>query len=133
MGWLPFLAKDIRIALCDDSFWTLFESGQPIAAEAIKAYNEEVFTCVDQRNNRAKVIINEGIGQERGKNLDILNVPVLGDRRFGNDIFISGEIDNNIVLNVKAHSKMVNTYDVDYAREKSTTIYELCFGLDTRR
>lgn len=135
MGWLPFLTKDIRIVLSDDSYWAMFEEGTPIASEGRLAHNEEVFTCVDQRNKRAKVIVDEGYGQEIGKTLCVLNVPVLGDHRFGDDIEVSGDIDNDIVLTVKAHSKMVNDYDDSskYSIEKVNEIYKLCFGLDTNK
>ena len=132
MGWLPFLTKEIRIVLADGSYWPMFENGQPIAPEGNPAHNEEVFTCVDQRNKRAKVIIDEGCGQESGKTLCAINVPVLGDNRFGDDIEISGDIDNDIVLTIKAHSKMVSNYDGEpYSIEKVAEIFQLCFGLDT--
>lgn len=130
MGWLPFLTKDIRIVLSDNSYWPMFESEQPIATEDKIAHNEEVFTCVDQRQKRAKIIVNEGYGQEDGKTLCVLNVPTLGDHRFGDDIFISGDLDKDIILTIKAHSKMVNDYDIDYSKRKSAEIYQLCFGLD---
>ncbi len=131
MGWLPFLTKEIRIVLSDNSYWAMFEEGQPIASETKPAKNSEVFTCVDQRKKRAKVIIDEGIGQEPGKTLCVMNVPTLGDYRFGDDIEVSGSIDNDIVLTIKAHSKMKNNYDVIYSCEKVEEIYQLCFGLDT--
>ena len=130
MGWLPFLTKDIRITLSDGSYWPLFEAEQPIATENKIAHNEEVFTCVDQRQKRAKIIVNEGYGQEEGNNLCVLNVPLLGDSRFGDDIVISGDLDKDIILTIKANSKLVNDYDVDYATRKSAEVYQLCFGLD---
>lgn len=131
MGWLPFLTKDIRVLLCDDSYWPMFENGQPLSPKE-DAKNSEVFTCVDQRNNRAKIIVNEGIGQELGRNLCLLNVPVLGDNRFGDDIIVESNIDNNIILNVTACSKLVTDYNLDIPPQpKSAEIYELCFGLDT--
>lgn len=131
MGWLPFLTKEIRIVLSDDSYWPMFEEGQPIASEGKPAYNSEVFTCVDQRKKRAKVIIDEGIGQEQGKTLCVMNVPTLGDHRFGDDIEVSGSIDKDIVLTIKAHSKMIHNYEAKYSIEKVAEIYQLCFGLDT--
>lgn len=132
MGWLPFLTKDIRIVLSDGSYWPLFEAEQPIATENKAAHNEEIFTCVDQRQKRAKVIVDEGYAQEGGKTLCVLNVPTLGDYRFGDDIEISGDIDKDIILTIKAHSKMVNDYDDNnrYSIEKKSEIYQLCFGLD---
>ena len=131
MGWLPFLTKEVRIVLSDDSYWPMFEEGQPIASEGRPAYNSEVFTCVDQRKKRAKVIIDEGIGQEPGKTLCVMNVPTLGDYRFGDDIEVSGSIDKDIVLTIKAHSKMIHNYKAKYSIEKVAEIYQLCFGLDT--
>ena len=130
MGWLPFLTKDIRIVLSDGSYWPMFESEQPISTEDKSAHNEEVFSCVDQRQKRAKIIIDEGHGQEEGKTLCVLNVPTLGDYRFGDDIEISGDIDKDIVLTIRAHSKMVDDYYVNYSKEKKAEIYQLCFGLD---
>lgn len=60
------------------------------------------------------------------------NVPTLGDYRFGDDIEISGDIDKDIILTIKAHSKMVNDYDDNnrYSIEKKSEVYQLCFGLD---
>lgn len=133
MRWLPFLTKDIRIVLSDGSYWPMFEAGQPIATENRVAHNDEVFTCVDQRQSRAKVIVDEGYGQEEGKTLCVINVPVLGDSRFGDDIEISGDLDKDIVLTISAHSKMIANYEVDYAIRKRTEIYQLCFGLDLTR
>ena len=130
LGWLPFLTKDILIELCDDSYWAMFEKGTPVAAEK-NAEKSEVFTCVDQRKEFAKVIICEGIDQQKDKNLAILNVPVLGDHRFGDDIYVQGTLDKDIVLTVKAHSKMVKGYgrDEEYSVQKTAKIHQLCFGL----
>lgn len=86
MGWLPFLTKDTQIELSDGSFWPIFEQGMPVAAQK-SAHNSEVFSCVDQRQKRAKIIICEGRGQHKDKNLAIMNIPLLGDARFGDDIF----------------------------------------------
>ena len=130
LGWLPFLTKDVLIELCDDSYWAMFEKGTPVAAEK-NAEKSEVFTCVDQRKDIAKVIVCEGIDQQKDKNLAILNVPVLGDHRFGDDIYVQGTLDKDIVLTVKAHSKMVKGYgrDEEYSVQKTAKIHQLCFGL----
>ena len=131
LGWLPFLTKDIMIELCDDSYWSLFEKGTPVAAEK-DAERSEIFTCVDQRNDIAKVIICEGTDQQKDKNLAILNVPVLGDKRFGDDIYVQGVLDKDIILTIKAHSKMVHGYgrDEEYSIQKTIKIHQLCFGLN---
>ncbi len=131
MGWLPFLSKDTQIMLSDGSFWPIFEKGMPIATSA-PAVNEETFICVDQRSKRAKVIICEGDGQKKDKVLATLNVPVLADNRFGDEIVVHAEIDKDIVMNVKAHSKMVHGYEnsENYSIRKSVDIHKLCFGLD---
>ena len=133
MGWLPFLTKDTLVELSDGSYWPIFESGMPIAVKE-PAQNSEIFTCVDQRLKRAKVIVCEGIGQQKHKNLAVLNVPLLGDNRFGDDIVVEAELDKDIVLTVRSHSKMVHGYerDQDYAIRKSAEISQLCFGLDFR-
>ena len=61
-----------------------------------------------------------------------MNVPTLGNANFGDEIIVSGTIDRDIVLTVKAHSKFVN--DVDDPDEKTIEkvleIYKLCFGLE---
>ena len=136
LGWFPFLTKDIQVELCDDSYWPLFESGMPIAPNE-EAVKKETFTCVDQRNKVAKVIISEGVGQSKDKNLAILNVPVLAHRDFGDDIYLEARLDKDIVLYVNANSKMVNTPSRDKAQEysvrKSAEIYKMCFGLDIMR
>lgn len=131
LGWLPFLTKDILVELCDDSYWAMFEKGTPVAAEK-DAERSEVFTCVDQRKDIAKIIICEGTDQQKDKNLAILNVPVLGDHRFGDDIYVQATLDKDIVLTIKAHSKMVMGYDErteNYSIQKTAKIHQLCFGL----
>lgn len=134
MGWLPFLTKDTLIELSDGSFWPIYENGTPIAAQGT-ASREDVFSCVDQRKKIAKVIVCEGFGQKKDKNLAILNVPLLGDARFGDDVIIEAELDKNIVMTIKGHSKMVHGYGKDegYSIRKSAEIHQLCFGLDFMR
>ena len=73
-------------------------------------YRTETFSCVDNREKIAKVIICEGYGQVSDKTLGVINVPLLGDARFGDDIFIEARINSNIVLKVTAYSKMVKGY-----------------------
>lgn len=133
MGWLPFLTKDIQIQMCDDSYWPIFEKGMPIVANGEElAHRAETFTCVDQRNNKAKVIVCEGFEQTSDKVLAVLNVDVLGDNRFGDDVVVDASIDRDIVLIIKAHSKMVHGYGKQdaYSIRVSKQIYKLCFGLD---
>ena len=60
----------------------------------------------------------------------MLNVPVLADQRFGDDIYIEGILDKDIVLTINAHSKMVNGYYDNYSVQKTEKIHQLCFGLD---
>lgn len=131
MGWLPFLTKDTQIELSDGSFWPIFEHGMPVAAQKA-AQNSEVFSCVDQRQKRAKIIICEGIGQRKDKNLAIMNIPLLSDARFGDDIVVEAILDRDIVLTIKGHSKMIMGYgrDENHSIRKSVEIYQLCFGLD---
>ena len=73
MGWLPFLTKDIQIELSDGAYWPIFEKGMPIAANGL-AHNEEEFSCVDSRLKRAKIIVGEGCGTKKDKNLTVLAV-----------------------------------------------------------
>jgi molecular chaperone DnaK (HSP70) len=129
MGWLPFLTKDIHIALSGGSFWPIFEHDMPIAAQK-PAHNSEEFNCVDCRMKRAKVIVCEGLGQTRDKNLAVLNIPVLGNPKFGDEIVVEAELDRNIVLTVKGHSKMAICQGA--AIRKTAEITQLCFGLDFR-
>jgi molecular chaperone DnaK (HSP70) len=131
MGWLPFLSKDTQIELSDGSFWPIFEHGMPVASQK-PAQNSEVFSCIDQRQKRAKIIVCEGLGQRKDKNLAVFNVPLLGDARFGDDVVIEAILDKDIVLTVKGHSKMVMGYgrDENKSIRKSAEIYQLCFGLD---
>lgn len=127
MGWLPFLTKDIQIALSDGSFWPIFEHDTPIAVHK-PAHNSEEFCCVDSRNKRAKVIVCEGLGQVRDKNLAVLNIPVPGYYDYGDEIVVEAELDRNIVLSVRGHSKLA----VSNGRSirKTAEITQLCFGLD---
>ena len=68
----------------------------------------------------------------KDKNLAIMNIPLLGDARFGDDIVIEAILDRDIVLTVKGHSKMVMGYKSgeNHSIRKSVEIYQLCFGLD---
>lgn len=127
MGWLPFLTKDIQIELSDGSYWPIFEHDMPIAAQK-SAHNSEEFNCVDSRLKRAKVIVCEGLGQEKDKNLAVLNIPVLGHNKFGDDIVVEVELDKDIVLTIKGHSKMAVASG--YAIRKTAEVAQLCFGLD---
>lgn len=127
MGWLPFLTKDIQIALSDGSFWPIFEHGMPIAVQK-SAYNSEVFNCVDSRKKNAKVIVCEGINQIRDKNLAVLNVPVLGHYKYGDELVVEAELDRDIVLTVKGHSQLA--VERGASIRKSAEVTQLCFGLD---
>jgi len=137
MKWVPFLTKDILIELSDGSFWTFFEK-ETLIVYSDENSRSEIFTCIDQRNKNAKVIVCEGIQQEKHKNLAILNVPILNDKHFGDDIKIEGNIDRDIILTIKAHSLLVNGYkqfrhsgvDEEYSIRKNVEITQLCFGLD---
>lgn len=137
LGWLPFLTKDISIELSDGSFWPMFESGMPIAPSQT-AHRREIFSCVDQREKLAKVIVCEGMEQQKDRNLAVLNVPILNNNQFGDDIIIEGDIDNNIILTVKAHSVFVQGYktkdrsgiDEEYSIRKIAEVFQMCFGLD---
>ena len=130
MGWLPFLTKDIQIALSDGSVWPIFEHDMPIAVQK-PARNSEEFYCVDSRMKRAKVIVCEGLGQTRDKNLAVLNIPVLGHATYGDELFVEAELDKNIVLTVRGHSKMAVEYGA--AIRKTAEVTQLCFGLDIKR
>lgn len=134
LGWLPFLTKDIQVELCDDSYWPIFEHNMPIASDR-DAIKIETFTCVDQRNSNAKLIISDGVGQRKDSTLAILNIPVLSDNRFGDDINFEARIDKDIILHISANSKMVYGYkDCErYAVRKTAEIYKMCFGLEVMR
>lgn len=134
-GWLPFLTKDIQVELSGDAYWPIFEHDMPIAADDCEASRSERFTCIDQRNNYAKIIVSEGIGQQKDSMLAIINVPVLADNRFGDDILLQATIDKNITLHIQAHSEMVHGYAHanNYSERKTAEVYKLCFGLDISR
>lgn len=133
-GWLPFLTKDIQVELSDNSYWALFEHGMPIATDR-EAKASEMFTCVDQRKGYAKIIISDGIGQQKDSTLAILNVPVLADKRFGDDISVEALLDKDIILHIQSYSKMVHGYGYyeNFTERKTAEIYKLCFGLDISR
>lgn len=136
LEWTPFLTKDILIEMCNNSYWPMFTHNKILATGEPITVNE-YFTCVDQREKRAKVIIGEGLGQTCDKILAVLNVPVLCDNRFGDDILISGTIDTDIVLKIDGRSMLVKGYkqksisgiDEEYSERVSTEINQLCFGL----
>ena len=131
-GWLPFLTKDIQVELSDNSYWALFEHNMPLATDK-EAKASETFTCVDQRKGYAKIIISDGIGQQKDSTLAILNIPVLASKRFGDDISIEAVLDKDIILHIQANSKMVNDDKQDFTERKSAEVYKLCFGLDISR
>lgn len=132
MGWLPFLTKDISIELSDDSLYPIFEKNTNIAADTVAERTEDL-VCTDNRGGDAKIIIVEGDGQRKDKNLTILKVPVLNDSRFNDDIKLDAVIDRDIILKLSARSFMVRGYkqpEEEYAVQKSTEVHQLCFGLD---
>lgn len=137
MGWLPFLTKDISVELSDESLYPIFSKDTPLAADS-DAKKSEDFICVDPRGGDAKMIIVEGDGQRKDKNLAVLKVPVLNDTRFMDDIKLDAILDRDIVLTVKARSQMCHGYgqakygqkDENYTIQKSTEVHQLCFGLD---
>lgn len=133
-GWLPFLTKDVQVELSGGAYWPIFDHSMPIATDG-EASRSETFTCVDQRNGYAKIIVSDGIGQQKDSTLAIFNVPVLADRRFGDDILFQALIDKDIVLHISANSKMSRGYhkDEEYSIRKSAEVYKLCFGLDISR
>ncbi|MBO5223225.1 MAG: Hsp70 family protein [Clostridia bacterium] len=134
LRWLPFLTKDIQVELSDNSYFSLFEHNMPIATN-IEAVKSESFTCVDQRGKIAKVIISDGLEQNKDNTLAILNVPVLADPRFGDEIVVEARLDKDIILHISANSKMVMGYgnDEKYSIRKSAEIYKMCFGLEIVR
>jgi molecular chaperone DnaK (HSP70) len=134
MGWMPFLTKDISIQLSDDSLYPIFEKYTPIAANLVASKSEDL-VCVDHRGGDAKIIIVEGDGQIKYKNLAILKVPVLNDSRFNDDIKLDAIIDRNIVLKIEARSFMVRGYkqpDEAFSQIKKAEVHQLSFGLDFR-
>jgi len=131
MGWMPFLSKDILLELSDDSYWPIFNEGLPLSSlEESKMF--ETLTCVDQRQKIAKLIIGEGFGQNKDSTLAIINVPILGDKRFGDDICFEARIDRDIILHIGAYSKQVYGYGSNekYSKRKNVEIYKMCFGLN---
>lgn len=132
MGWLPFLTKDISIQLSDDSLYPIFEKNTPIASGG-EAKRSEDLVCNDNRGGEAKIIIVEGEGQRKDKNLTILKVPVLNHARFNDDIKLDAIIDRNIILKISAHSLQVRGYrqpEDEFSVLKETEVHQLCFGLD---
>jgi hypothetical protein len=131
MGWLPFLTKDISIQLSDDSLYPIFEKNTIIAADR-EARKSEDLICCDNRGGDAKIIIVEGDGQRKDKNLSILKVPVLNDSRFNDEIKLDAVLDRDIILKVSARSFMVRGYKAEesYSVIKETEVHQLCFGLD---
>jgi molecular chaperone DnaK (HSP70) len=133
MGWLPFLTKDISIQLSDDSLYPIFEKNTTIAADG-EARKSEDLVCSDNRGGDAKIIIVEGDGQRKDKNLAILKVPVRNNSKFNDDIKLDAILNRDIILKVMARSLMVNVEhkrpEDEFTVQKSTEIHQLCFGLD---
>ena len=134
LEWLPFLTNDILIKLSDNSYWALFDKNQPIANSS-DLNRKEIFTCVDQTNNVAKVILCEGDNQKIVNTIGVLNVPLLGHNRFGDDVIVEANLDKNIILNIRAHSSMVKGYSnlEKYSEFVTKSFHDLCFGLDYKR
>lgn len=138
MGWTPFLLKDIAILLSDDSTYTIFEKNLPLISQPNQ---DEELICVDQRKGYAKIIIVE-VNNNDNKKRDtkaILKVPVLANERFGDEINFRASINKNLIIEINAYSKMElqdesgnpkKDKDKTYNISKSTSIYDLCFGLD---
>jgi len=134
MGWLPFLSKDISIQLSDDSLYPIFEKNTNIAAGR-EAKNSEDLVCCDNRGGVAKILIVEGDGQRKDKNLSVLKVPVLNDSRFNDDIKLDAILDKDIILKIVARSFLAHGYspEKNYSVRKETEIHQLCFGLDFKK
>jgi molecular chaperone DnaK (HSP70) len=94
MGWLPFLTKDVSIQLHDDSLYPIFEKNTPIAADN-NAKKSEDLVCCDHRGGEAKIIIVEGNGQRKDRNLAILKVPVENNSTLNDDIKLNAIIDTS--------------------------------------
>lgn len=132
MGWLPFLTKDISLQLSDDSLYPIFEKGTNVAV-ANNAKKSEDLVCVDNRGGDAKIIIVEGSGQRKDRNLAVLKVPVLNHANFNDDIKLDAVIDHNIILKISARSFMVHGFrqpEEEYSIEKSVEVHQLSFGLN---
>ena len=132
MGWLPFLTKDISIQLSDDSLYPIFEKNTNIAADK-EAKKSEDLVCCDNRGGSAKIIIVEGSGQRKDRNLIVIKVPVLNDSKFNDDIKLDAIIDRDIILKISARSLMVRGYkqpEEEYSVRKEAEVHQLCFGLD---
>lgn len=135
MEWMPILAKDILIQLSDDSYWPMFERNTPITSDKLSP-KSETFVCVDSRSKNAKIIVKEGFDQSADTTLGVINVPLFGSGKFGDDIYVEGVINEDIILRISAYSKMVQgirTPEDEYTRRKSCEINQLCFGLDFGR
>lgn len=134
MGWLPFLSKDISIQLSDDSLYPIFEKNTNIAA-GVEATKSEDLICCDNRGGSAKIIIVEGDGQRKDRNLTVLKVPVLNDSRFNDDIKLDATLDKDITLKIAARSFLVDGYKTEenYSVRKETEVHQLCFGLDFKK
>ena len=104
-----------------------------IAADG-EARKSEDLVCSDNRGGDAKIIIVEGDGQRKDKNLAILKVPVRNNSKFNDDIKLDAILNRDIILKVMARSLMVNVEhkrpEDEFTVQKSTEIHQLCFGLD---
>lgn len=129
MEWKPFLTKNVLIEMNDGSYFSIFDKGMSVTSN--NTQKTELFTCVNQQNSIAKVIVCDGMEQHKDSTLAIINVPVLADKRFGDDIEVMAKIDENIILHINARSKMVHGYNTDenYSIKKVAQVHKLCFGL----
>ncbi len=127
MNWSPYLSKNLMVELSDQSSWVIFEQNMPLVRERMPE-KKEVFTCVDNRDSEAKLIITEGCSSNiKDKNLAIINIPIQNDIRTNSpdDIEVSFMIDENIVLHIAG-------YGLNKRLRKKEQIHHICFGVEMR-
>jgi len=89
---------------------------------------EETFTCVDMRDDNAKIILIEGRHPEtRDKGLGVLNVPLAKnlEKNMHDDIKVCFDIDDNFIMSVKGNS-------IYRGFRAQLEVHDICFGIDMR-
>lgn len=128
MNWKPFLAKDIMVELSDGSYWTVFSKGTPLITGTAIPTKEETFTCVDMRDDNAKIILCEGSHPDtRDKGLGVLNVPLEKklEKNMHDEIKVCFDIDGNFIMSVKGHS-------IYRGYRTTLEVHDICFGVEMR-
>ena len=121
-NWQPYLVRPICIKLCDESHYTIFDTGTILIPSSAKK-NVALF-CNDNTEGEGRLIITEQLSDNEYKFKKMINIPVSEVLRdiYTERIFAEFEVDQDIVLNISAKGSIKN-------KAVYPDIHDICYGL----